>query len=362
MKKIILSTIALSVLAVANEYKYEVTPMVGYVDTKKHVDLKNHKVAGVSVSINKGDDCKFDQIELGILQTINDADYENSTNDTSITRAFVNGIKEYALNDKFKLYALAGLGYEHINTNLNNNDSDPFFNYGIGAKYKVYEDISLKFDVRHLLKFDGDKNVMYTLGLAIPFGQKAAKVVNLDNDNDGVLNENDNCPNTKVGVEVGSTGCEILVEIDKDFDNDGVMDSVDSCLNTKAGAKVDKTGCEVVEKVMIKPADLGVLFDTNSAEIRSYELEQFNKYVQYLSTMPNSKLVIEGHTDSIGSTKYNLELSQKRAQSVKSQFVKMGVDVNKIETIGYGESKPAVDNKTKENRQINRRVTAKIVK
>ncbi|MEA3552897.1 MAG: OmpA family protein [Campylobacterota bacterium] len=362
MKKIILSTVALASLAVASEYKYEVTPMVGYVDTKEHVDLKNHKVAGIAVSFNKGDDCKFDQIELGILQTISDADYENSSDDTSITRAFVNGVKEYALNDKFKLYALAGLGYEHINTNLNHNDSDPFFNYGIGAKYKVYNDVALKFDVRHLLKFDGDKNVMYTLGVAIPFGEKANKVIDLDSDNDGVLDSNDNCPNTKAGVEVGSTGCEIIVKIDKDLDNDGVMDSVDSCLNTAQGVKVDASGCEIVEKIIVKPASLGVLFDTNSAKLRSYDIAKFDKYIKYVSTVAGSKIVVEGHTDSVGSSKYNLALSQKRAQSVKVQFIKMGVDANKIETIGYGESKPAVDNKTKENRQINRRVTAKIVK
>ena len=362
MKKIILSTIALSAFAFASDYKYEVTPMVGYVDTKEHVDLKDHKVAGVAVSIIKGDDCKFDQIELGILQTINDAKYENSSSDTSFTRAFANGIKEYSLSEKFNLYALAGLGYEHINTNLNHNDSDPFFNYGIGVKYKVYNDIALKFDVRHLLKFDGDKNVMYTVGLAIPFGQKANKVVDLDSDNDGILDSNDNCPDTKVGVEVGSTGCEILVEIDKDCDNDGVMDSVDSCLNTSEGVKVDKSGCEIVEKVISKPASLGVLFDTDSANIRSYDLVQFDNYVQYLSTMPDLKLVLEGHTDSVGSSKYNLKLSQRRAQSVKSQFIKMGVDASTIEAIGHGESKPAVDNKTEKNRQINRRVTAKIVK
>ena len=320
MKKIILSTIALSTLVVASEYKYEVTPTVGYVDTKEHVDLKNHKVAGVSIAINKGDDCKFDQIELGILQTINDADYENSSNDTSITRAFVNGIQEYALNDKFKLYALAGIGYEHINTNLNHNDSNPFFNYGIGAKYKVYKDISLKFDVRHLLKFDGDKNVMYTLGVAIPFGEVVK-------------------PMPKVEEKVIEKEEVVVVPKPK-----------------PVPVK------EKIVEVLVQPANLDVLFDTNSAKIRSYDIAKFDKYIKYISTVAGSKIVVEGHTDSVGSDAYNLELSKRRAQSVKSQFIKMGLDASKIETIGYGESKPAVDNKTKENRQINRRVTAKIVK
>ena len=320
MKKIMLSTLALSTLVVASEYKYEVTPMLGYVDTKEHVDLKNHKVGGVAVSINKGDDCKFDQIELGILQTITDADYENSSEDTSITRAFVNGVKEYALNDKFKLYALAGLGYEHINTNLNNNDSDPFFNYGIGAKYKVYNDMSLKFDVRHLLKFDGDKNVMYTLGLSIPFGEVVK-------------------PMPKVEEKVIEKEEVIVLSKPKPV---------------PAKQKVIET--------LFLPANLDVLFDTDSAKIRSNDISKFNKYIKYVSTVVGSKIIVEGHTDSIGSDKYNLNLSQKRADSVKSQFIKLGVDANRIDAIGYGESKPEVDNTTKENRQINRRVTARIIK
>jgi len=325
MKKIILSSIVLSSLVLASESKYEITPLVGYVDTKEHVDLKNHKVAGVSVGINKGDDCKFDQIELGILQSIGYADYENSVADTPITRLFVNGIKEYSLNDKFKLYALAGLGYEHIDNEEFNNESGSFFNYGVGAKYKVYNDIALKFDVRHLLKFDGDKNVIYTLGVSIPFGEVVKPM-----------------PKTEKKV--------VVVPKTAPVEEKAVV--------------VPKTAPEEekVAEPMIQPSNLDVLFDTNSAKIRTYDIAKFDKYIKYISTVSGSKIIVEGHTDSIGSKKYNYDLSQRRAQSVKKQFVKMGVDSNSVEAIGYGESKPTVDNTTKENRQLNRRVTAKIVK
>ena len=317
MKKIILSSIVLSTLVVASEYKYDVTPMVGYVDTKEHVGLKNHKVAGVSVGINKGDDCKLDQIELGILQSIGYPDYENSVADTPVTRLFVNGIKEYSLNAKFKLYALAGLGYEHIDNEEFNNESGAFFNYGVGAKYKVYNDIALKFDVRHQLKFDGDKNVIYTLGVAIPFGEVVK-------------------PMPKVEEKVIKRAEVIVVP--------------------------KPTPVEKVVEVIVQPASLDVFFDTNSAKIRTYDIRKFDKYIKYASQVTGSKIVLEGHTDSIGSRRYNLDLSQERAQSVKEQFIKMGIEARRIEAIGYGEFKPAVDNKTKENRQINRRVTAKIVK
>ncbi len=329
MKKILLSTVAVASLlfASSNEYKYGITPMVGFIDTKEHVDIKNHKVGGFLFGINRGDDCKFDQIELGLLTTFSDADYEHSTKDTSIFRAFVNGVKEYKINDEFKLYALAGLGYEHINNNLYHNDSDPFFNYGVGAKYKVYEDIALKLDVRHLLKFDGDKNILYTLGLSIPFGKKGQAI-----------------PVKELVVQKTVVEEPVVKEV---------------VVVQEPKKEVVKTAKSIV---LVKPEDLGLLFDTDSAKIRSYDLAKFDKYIKYVSTIKDSRIVIEGHTDSIASEIYNLALSKRRANSVKAQFIKMGVEASKLETIGYGESQPIVDNKTKENRQLNRRVTAKIVK
>ena len=171
MKRIILSTVLTSTLVIASNYKYEITPMIGYVDTKQHVDIKDHAVFGVGVSRNL-DDSIFSQLELGLLQSGN-ADYEDSSRDTKITQIFLNGVKDYKMNENIKLYALAGLGYERISDEEFNNESDPFFNYGVGAAYTFANDLSLKFDVRHLLKFDGDKNLLYTFGLAIPFGIKA---------------------------------------------------------------------------------------------------------------------------------------------------------------------------------------------
>ena len=413
MNKIVISTIAAASLVLASSSKYEITPMIGYVDTKEHVDLENHATFGVAVSRNMDDDCKFDKIELGLLHS-NGADYENSTLDTNVNQLFVNGVKEYKLNDKFKLYALAGLGYEKISDSQSNNDSGTLFNYGVGAAYSLTEELSLKLDARHQLKFDGDRNLLYTLGLSIPFGEKGTKVVELDSDNDGVLDSNDKCPTTKPGIKVDTNGCEldsdndgVVDSMDKcpttptgtkvdatgcavaiDSDNDGVLDSNDKCPTTKPGIKVDTNGCEldsdndgVVDsmdkcptsptgtkvdtngcEVLNKPADLGIIFETNSDKIKSSDLVKFDKYVTYLKAVEDAKVVLEAHTDSIGNAAYNLNLSQKRANSTKKQLVEMGIDETRIEAIGYGETKPKVSNDTAENRQLNRRVTARIVK
>jgi len=349
MKKIILASVVAS--ALLGSSTYEVTPMVGYVNTKDHVDIENHAVVGISASRILSDESMFNALEIGLLQSGN-ADYDNNAGDTKITQIFYNASKDYKLNDSFKLYALAGLGYEHISSEKLGNESDPFFNYGVGAAYTFANDLALKLDVRHQLKFDGDKNIVTLLGLSIPFGSSAKKVVELDSDNDGIIDANDNCPTTKAGVKVNANGCEL------DSDNDGVVDSMDKCLTTKAGVKVNEAGCEV----LTAPAALGIVFETNSDKIKNDEIAKFEKYVNYLEMVPTANIVLEAHTDSVGNENYNLDLSQRRANSTKSQLVSMGISEDRITAIGYGETKPLVANDTAENMALNRRVTARITK
>jgi len=380
MKKIIVASVIASAL-LANTY--EVTPMVGYVNTKDHVDIKNHKVVGISASRVLTNYSKFSSLEIGLLQS-GDADYENNSGDTKITQIFYNALKDYKLNDSFKVYALAGLGYEHISTEKLGNESDPFFNYGVGTAYTFANDLALKLDVRHQLKFDGDKNIVTLLGLSIPFGTAAKKAVDLDSDNDGVTDGNDKCPTTEANAKVNAIGCKIEQDDDHDSiinandkcpttrvgttvdamgceldnDKDGVVNSLDKCPTTQAGVSVDAKGCEVLDV----PADLGIVFDTNSDKINDSEVVKFDKYVKYLKNVATSKIILEAHTDSVGDESYNLQLSQRRAQSAKVQLISMGIDAQRITATGYGETKPLLANDSAENMAKNRRVTARIAK
>ena len=363
MKKIILSTIVASSLvsniAIASDYNYEITPMIGYVDTKDHVTLDNQKVAGIAVSRNL--DSKYvNQLELGLLTTLSDADYENSTQDSAVRRVFVNGVKEYKIANDFNLYALAGLGCENIKNEQFNNDKGSFFNYGVGIKYAITKTLSLKLDARHMLKFDGDRNILYTFGLAIPFGAKTTsntadtttgKIAIQDDDKDGIANAQDKCPTTIADVRVDKNGCEI------DDDKDGVANSKDLCPTTALNTKVNTKGCEILSE----PEALGVLFEVNSDKIKSSDLSKFDKYVNYLKQVPTASIILEAHTDWDGDSSYNLKLSQRRANSVKAQLVDMGIDGAKIEAIGYGETKPVAKNDTAKHKKMNRRVTARIV-
>jgi OOP family OmpA-OmpF porin len=74
---------------------------------------------------------------------------------------------------------------------------------------------------------------------------------------------------------------------------------------------------------------------------------------------PNTKAIIEGHTDSVGSDAYNLRLSNDRSNSVRQYLIKeFGVDASRLTSKGYGESRPIATNDTDEGRQKNRRVWA----
>jgi outer membrane protein OmpA-like peptidoglycan-associated protein len=86
-----------------------------------------------------------------------------------------------------------------------------------------------------------------------------------------------------------------------------------------------------------------------------------DKIVTVLKQNPKVSIEISGHTDSDGTKKNNLRLSQRRADSVKTYMVSKGIDPSHIKAVGYGESQPLVKNDTLKNRQINRRVEFKVI-
>jgi outer membrane protein OmpA-like peptidoglycan-associated protein len=108
--------------------------------------------------------------------------------------------------------------------------------------------------------------------------------------------------------------------------------------------------------------NLTINFESGKTEIRKEDKEQLRKAEEFIKKYPNNRIMIEGHTDSIGSEKYNMRLSQRRAETIKKYFVQTGnVDPGKISALGYGELKPVDSNKTKTGMAKNRRVEFLIV-
>lgn len=174
------------------------------------------------------------------------------------------------------------------------------------------------------------------------FLAKPAPMALEDSDGDGVYDKKDKCPNTPRGVKVDVFGCPI------DSDRDGVANYLDQCPNTPLGASVDLRGCWTYAAV--------VLFDFNSADVKSEAYPMLNEAVLIMKKNPDLNVEIDGHTDNVGPSAYNMTLSEKRAEAIKDYLVTRGVDSERLTTKGFGFTKPAASNDTKEGRAKNRRV------
>ena len=121
--------------------------------------------------------------------------------------------------------------------------------------------------------------------------------------------------------------------------------------------KINETKCKINLKIGDK-----ILFDFNKYNLKKSAEEILVQLIKELKNIKFKEIIIEGHTDSIGSEVYNLKLSKKRAKAVANFLIQNGVPEEKIKIIGYGEKKPIASNKTEIGRAKNRRVEIKIIK
>lgn len=122
------------------------------------------------------------------------------------------------------------------------------------------------------------------------------------------------------------------------------------------GAKIERVG----EGIKIT-FDSGILFDVNKATLKPASMTNLQKLATILNKYPDTNILIEGHTDNTGSDEYNLELSEKRAQSVSNYLASLNVDPTRFTIMGYGESQPIATNDTAVGRAQNRRVDLAIM-
>jgi OmpA-OmpF porin, OOP family len=184
-----------------------------------------------------------------------------------------------------------------------------------------------------------------------------------DNDLDGIPDLNDDCPNEP--GHRSKNGCPAT-----DRDNDGIADDNDQCPDKPENINeyLDEDGCPDVPPSMVKVTRTKVeisetiQFAVGEATLLSASYPILNDVVKVMTDVPEMKLRIEGHTDSQGSDAMNLQLSESRAKSVLSYLEKQGIKSSRLESVGFGETKPIDTNRTPEGRALNRRVEFMIVK
>jgi outer membrane protein OmpA-like peptidoglycan-associated protein len=118
---------------------------------------------------------------------------------------------------------------------------------------------------------------------------------------------------------------------------------------------------EQKEEEIISDVFKNLEFQSGSDIIESSSYDYLDKLYGVLVKKPQYKLHIAGHTDNTGSEEENLVIGQKRTDAVKKYLQDKGIDLSRITTVSYGESKPIADNSTEEGRKINRRVEFIIV-
>jgi len=202
-----------------------------------------------------------------------------------------------------------------------------------------------------------------------------------DTDGDGVTDLDDKCPTTPAGVKVDAKGCPL------DGDGDGVPDYLDKCPTTPAGVKVDDKGCpldrdgdgvpdyqdkcpdqagpasnqgcpeiKAEDKKILQEATKYINFDFNKSTLKPSSFTRLEQMVRILNDYPDYNLSIAGHTDSKGEDNFNLKLSYARATAARAYMLSKGIPAERIESRGYGETKPVADNKTAAGQALNRRV------
>ena len=112
----------------------------------------------------------------------------------------------------------------------------------------------------------------------------------------------------------------------------------------------------------IKVTMKNIFFDFDKYELKRESYPELNRLVKILKENKKLKVLIEGHTDIVGSDEYNLKLSEKRAEAVRNYLVKKGIERKRLSVKGYGARKPVADNESEEGRAKNRRVEIRFIK
>ena len=203
--------------------------------------------------------------------------------------------------------------------------SDNFFNTTLGLSLKLGKHQS------HLMWHDPLQEIYYKLDVLEDRNQDIEVCKKGDADNDGVCDDWDRQVDTPAGARVDGAGVAL------DTDLDGVIDLYDKCVTVPG--PVENNGCPTGQGLVSDNTRAleGIEFDFDSDRILPANRPILNNAANYINSSSSNYRVVGG-TDTTGSEAYNMGLSQRRANSVKSYLVQTGVEGSRLEAVGRGEN------------------------
>ncbi|NLA23530.1 MAG: OmpA family protein, partial [Bacteroidales bacterium] len=339
-----------------------------------------------------------------------------------LTYKFNNGYI-LAEDSKFSPYLMLGIGA--ANYSLGDRESrgfradknDLIVPVGLGLKYHINDWFAVGYHFGYNFTNNDDRDVLaenqegmndgffhQSIGVTFSFGKLK------DSDGDGVADKFDKCPDTPKGIAVDENGCPHdrdgdgvpdyldecpdvagLVALNgcPDRDGDGIPDHLDECPDVAGLAEFngcpdrdgdgipdhldrcpdvpgipENRGCPEVKeetKKVFEQALTGIQFETGKDVIKRASFPILDKVVKVMEENPEYSLNICGHTDNIGNPDKNMDLSDRRAKSVKQYLIDKGIEEKRMNAEGFGDTKPVEDNKTSQGRAKNRRVEFKVL-
>ena len=264
-----------------------------------------------------------------------DSDLDVGPGDSELEYIRLGGNYHLLEQNGWQPYVGVGIGHLKVNPKLvPGGASESAFDLGVGVKRFFNDNLFFRGDVKTIHVNDVN-NWDFSIGLAFgyAFGPKSRPA-----------------PPPEPAPVV----------VDPDSDGDGVPDSRDRCANTPRNLAVDDDGCPILDRTMMSQ-ELLVEFDFDQSVIKPEFYQEIADFAQFMMTYANTSVVIEGHTDSVGTDAYNQGLSERRAQAVVTRLINThGIAASRLSAVGYGESRPVVPNTSAENRARNRRIMAEV--
>jgi len=370
-----------------------ISPVIGgyTFDGKQHLDtnLVYGVRAGYNVTDNFGIEALFDYVNT---------ESSRANNRVEMYRYGGELLYHFMPENRFVPYiavGLAGLNFDALHAK---NDVYAAVDTGVGAKYFLNDNFALRADARYILFTNNSvtkNNAEYTLGAYFPFGgvKPVVKPVAPPPAPAPKPVEPPPAPAPAPTAEMtitpalitkgqtatlnwksqNASGCDIqpgigaVAQTGKSTITPAASTSYKMTCSGAGGTVASAADVTVilpepvkpksVERFCDKPSVVIVEFDTDKSDIKAQYQEDLDTLGTFLKEWPKAKGEISGFTDSVGSAKYNLGLSKRRAASVKTYLVeKFKIAPERLTTEGYGEARPIESNMLKAGRQKNRRI------